>query len=98
MLYFNLLAIISTIGTLERPLLLILSYWKQVPILLLFPLEDRINTDSRRIKPKSCNTLIGEQPNPSEILLPEDVLIRHRGANQLGQYVLSPAISLLSLA
>jgi hypothetical protein len=32
----------------------------------------------RRIKPNSRNLLIGEQPNPSKILLPEDRLSRHR--------------------
>ncbi|CCM06159.1 predicted protein [Fibroporia radiculosa] len=60
--------------------------------------EDRDHTDSRRIKPNSRNLLIGEQPNPSKLLPPEDRLSRHRGAKQPGQCVLSPAISLLSLA
>ncbi|OSX56119.1 hypothetical protein POSPLADRAFT_1160974, partial [Postia placenta MAD-698-R-SB12] len=70
------------------------------------PPEDRDHTDSRRIKPNSRNLLIGEQPNPSKLLPPEDRLSRHRnysylfriGAKQPGQCVLSPAISLLSLA
>ena len=42
--------------------------------------------------------LIGEQPNPSQLLPREDRMSRHRGAKQPGQCVLSPAISLLSLA
>ena len=64
----------------------------------IFPSKDRDHTDLRRIKPNSRNLLIGEQPNPSKLLPPEDRLSRHRGANQRGQCVLSPAISLLSLA
>ena len=44
----------------------------------IFPPEDRDHTDSRRIKPNSRNLLIGEQPNPSKILHPEDRMSRHR--------------------
>jgi hypothetical protein len=69
-----------------------------LPHFTIFPAEDRDHTDLRRIKPNSRTPLIGEQPNPSKVLLPEDGMSRHRGAKQLGQCVLSPAISLLSLA
>lgn len=46
--------------------------------LLIIPPEDRDHTDSRRIKPNSRTLLIGEQPNPSKILPPEDRMSRHR--------------------
>jgi len=44
---------------------------------------DRGQTVSRRSKPKSGSTLIGEQPNPWDLLQPQDVNIRHRGAKRL---------------
>jgi len=87
-----------TIGARLKHSLLVLSYWKVYPFLLFVPPEDRDHTDSRRIKPNSRNLLMGEQPNPSELVLPEDRLSRHRGAKQSGQCVLSRTISLLSLA
>ncbi len=37
-------------------------------------------TVSRRSEPSSRTTLIGEQPNPWELLRPQDVMSRHRGA------------------
>ena len=46
------------------------------------PTEDRDRTVSRRSKPSSRTTLIGEQPNPWELLHPRDVMSRHRGAKQ----------------
>ncbi|ELU37847.1 Cw-hydrolase domain-containing protein [Rhizoctonia solani AG-1 IA] len=49
-------------------------------------------------EPNSRTLLIGEQPNPSKLVHPEDRMSRHRGAKQSGQYVLSRTISLLSLA
>ena len=94
----SLLYFISTIGTLWKHSLLVLSYWKVCLFLLIVPPEDRDHTDSRRIKPNSRTLLMGEQPNPSKLHPPEDRMNRHRGANQPGQCVLSPAISLLSLA
>src|SRR5271170_640041 len=39
-------------------------------------MEDRDYTDSRRIKPNSRTFLLGEQPNPSEPLHPEDKMSR----------------------
>ena len=50
----------------------------------------------RRSEPSSRNTLIGEQPNPWDLLQPQDVLSRHRGAEQGRQYGLSGPTSLLS--
>ncbi len=59
---------------------------------------DRDRTVSQRSEPISRTTLIGEQPNPWNLLQPQDVTRRHRGAKQLHQYGLSKVISLLSLA
>src|SRR4028118_996817 len=44
------------------------------------PTRDRDRTVSRRSKPSSRTTLIGEQPNPWDRLQPQDVMSRHRGA------------------
>ena len=46
------------------------------------PMADRDRTVSRRSEPNSRTTLIGEQPNPWELLHPQDVMSRHRGAKQ----------------
>ena len=45
------------------------------------PTEDKDRTVLRRSEPSSRTTLIGEQPNPWELLHPQDVLGRHRGAD-----------------
>ncbi len=58
-------------------------------------IEDR--TVSRRSEPSSRTTLIGEQPNPWDLLQPQDVMSRHRGAKQRRRYERLGAISLLSL-
>ena len=60
------------------------------------PTEDRDQTVSRRFKPSSRTTLIGEQPNPWDLLQPQDVMSRHRGAKQRRLCELLGAISLLS--
>src|SRR5215203_252987 len=44
------------------------------------PTADRDRTVSRRSEPSSRTTLIGEQPNPWDLLQPQDVMSRHRGA------------------
>jgi hypothetical protein len=62
------------------------------------PTEDRDQTVSRRFKPSSRTTLIGEQPNPWDLLQPQDVMSRHRGAKPHRRYELLDAISLLSPA
>ena len=59
---------------------------------------DRDRTVSRRSKPSSRTTLIGEQPNPWALLQPQDVMSRHRGAKQRRRYGLLGVISLLSPA
>ena len=47
------------------------------------PMADRDRTVSRRSEPSSRTTLIGEQPNPWDLLQPQDVMSRHRGAKHL---------------
>ena len=60
--------------------------------------EDRDRTVSRRSNPSSRTTLIGEQPNPWDLLQPQDVMSRHRGAKHPRRYELLGGISLLSPA
>src|ERR1700720_52499 len=60
------------------------------------PTADRDRPVSRRSEPSSRTTFIGEQPNPWELLHPQDVMSRHRGAKPLRRYGRSEAISLLS--
>ena len=60
------------------------------------PTADRDRTVSRRSKPSSRTTLIGEQPNPWDLLQPQDVMSRHRGAKPPRRYELLGEISLLS--
>ena len=60
------------------------------------PAADRDRPVSRRSEPSSRTTFIGEQPNPWELLHPQDVMSRHRGAKPLRRYGRSGAISLLS--
>ena len=66
--------------------------------LLKFPArtEDRDRTVSRRSKPSSRTTLNGEQPYPWDLLQPQDVMSRHRGAKHRRRYELLGGISLLS--
>jgi len=59
---------------------------------------DRDRTVSRRSKPSSRTTLIGEQPNPWDLLQPQDVMSRHRGAKHRRRCGLLGGISLLSPA
>ena len=62
------------------------------------PTADRDRTVSRRSEPNSRTTLIGEQPNPWDLLQPQDVMSRHRGAKRFRRYELLGIISLLSPA
>ena len=43
------------------------------------PTADRDRPVSRRSEPSSRATLMGEQPNPWDLLQPQDVTSRHRG-------------------
>ena len=60
------------------------------------PTADRDRTVSRRSKPSSRTTLNGEQPYPWDLLQPQDVMSRHRGAKHRRRYELLGGISLLS--
>ena len=60
------------------------------------PTEDRDRTVSRRSKPSSRTALTGEQPDPWDLLRPQDATSRHRGAKPLRRCGLLGAISLLS--
>ena len=57
---------------------------------------DRDRTVSRRSKPSSRTALMGEQPNPWEMLPPQDATSRHRGAKPCRRCELLGKISLLS--
>src|SRR5574339_238455 len=65
---------------------------------LKFPTRtvDRDQTVSRRSEPSSRTTLNGEQPYPWDLLQPQDVMSRHRGAKLLRRCGLLGGISLLS--
>jgi hypothetical protein len=60
------------------------------------PTADRDRTVSRRSEPSSRTALIGEQPNPWDLLQPQDAMGRHRGAKPRRRCGLSGVISLLS--
>src|SRR5574342_579562 len=60
------------------------------------PATDRDRTVSRRSKPSSRAALTGEQPDPWDLLQPQDATSRHRGAKPCRRYGLLGKISLLS--
>ena len=60
------------------------------------PTIDRDRTVSRRSEPSSRATLMGEQPNPWDLLQPQDVTSRHRGAEPPRRCELLGETSLLS--
>ena len=62
----------------------------------LTPTEDRDRTVSRRSEPSSCTALTGEQPDPWDLLRPQDAISRHRGAKPPRRCELLGEISLLS--
>src|SRR5882757_4756287 len=66
------------------------------PLKLPAPTADRDRTVSRRSKPSSRTALIGEQPNPWDLLQPQDAMSRHRGAKPPRRCELLGEISLLS--
>ncbi len=68
------------------------------PPKFLTPTVDRDRTVSRRSEPSSRATLMGEQPNPWDLLQPQDVTSRHRGAKPPRRCELLGEISLLSPA
>src|SRR5512139_2450961 len=60
------------------------------------PMADRDRTVSRRSEPSSRTALMGEQPNPWDLLQPQDATSRHRGAKPSRRCGLLGRISLLS--
>jgi len=60
------------------------------------PATDRDRTVSRRSEPSSRTALIGEQPNPWDLIQPQDAMSRHRGAKPPRRCGLLGEISLLS--
>ena len=60
------------------------------------PTADRDRPVSRRSEPSSRTALMGEQPNPWDLLQPQDAMSRHRGAKPPRRYELLGEISLLS--
>ena len=69
---------------------------RNAPIKYPAPAEDKDRTVLRRSEPNSRTTLTGEQPDPWDLLQPQDVMSRHRGAKQRRRYGRLGAISLLS--
>ena len=57
---------------------------------------DRDRAVSRRSEPSSRAALTGEQPDPWDLLQPQDATSRHRGAKPCRRYGLLGKISLLS--
>src|SRR3981189_2693653 len=60
------------------------------------PTADRDRTVSRRSEPSSRTALMGEQPNPRDLIQPQDATSRHRGAKPGRRCGLLGPISLLS--
>ena len=71
---------------------------RTTPLKFPAPTTDRDRTVSRRSEPSSRTALIGEQPNPWELLHPQDAMNRHRGAKPERRCELLTPISLLSPA
>src|SRR5947208_14920933 len=62
------------------------------------PTVDKDRTVSRRSEPSSRTTLTGDQPDPWDLLQPQDVMSRHRGAKPRRRYEPLGPITLLTLA
>src|SRR6476659_9834585 len=69
---------------------------RTAPLKFPTPTTDRDRTFSRRSEPSSRTALMGEQPDPWDLLRPQDATSRHRGAKPLRRCGLLGAISLLS--
>ncbi len=64
----------------------------------MLPTVDKDRTVSRRSEPSSRTALTGEQPDPWDLLQPQDAMSRHRGAKPVRRCELLEPISLLSPA
>src|SRR6202453_1173012 len=71
---------------------------RSAPLKLPAPTTDRDRTVLRRSEPSSRATLMSEQLNPWDLLQPQDVTSRHRGAKPPRRCELLGEISLLSPA
>src|SRR5207302_6551245 len=69
---------------------------KMTSLTLPAPTTDRDRTVSRRSEPSSRAAFMGEQPNPWDLLQPQDATSRHRGAKPCRRCELLGKISLLS--
>ena len=69
---------------------------RTAPLKYPTPAPDRDRTVSRRSEPSSRTALMGEQPNPWDLLQLQDAMSRHRGAKPLRRCELLGVISLLS--
>ena len=66
------------------------------PLKFPSPTVDRDRTVSRRSEPSSRTALTGEQPDPWDLLQPQDAMSRHRGAKPCRRCERLGKISLLS--
>ncbi len=66
------------------------------PLNSLPPTVDRDRPVSRRSEPSSRTALMGEQPNPWDLVQPQDAMSRHRGAERSRRCELLDFTSLLS--
>src|SRR4030043_111626 len=62
----------------------------------LAPTADRDRPVSRRSEPSSRIALTGEQPDPWDVIQPQDAMSRHRGAERSRRYELLGFTSFLS--
>ncbi len=69
---------------------------RTAPLKYPTPTPDWDRTVSRRSEPSSRTALMGEQPNPWNLLQLQDAMSRHRGAKPLRRCELLGVISLLS--
>src|SRR3569832_2803782 len=67
------------------------------PLKLRTPTADSDQSVSRRSEPSSRTTLIGEQPNPWDLLQPQDVMNQQQKTKLCRRYGRLGKISLLSL-
>src|SRR4030042_4367482 len=58
------------------------------PSNILTPTSERDRTVSRRSEPSSRTLLTGEQPDPWDLIQPQDRTSRHRGAKQCRRWEL----------
>ena len=69
---------------------------RTAPLKYPTPTTDMDRTVSQRSEPSSRASLMGEQPNPWDLLQPQDETSRHRGAKPPRRCELLGEISLLS--